>query len=94
MLPSGKDTDVSGLNIQIVTVVSGPSLPMYMIRISSSLLHGLKPGVIPVDRPTVPKAEVISSMMSPKGIPGSSMHMAKIPVNTTRADSAVTIAAL
>ena len=94
MLPSGKDTDVSGLKIQIVTIVNGPSLPMYMIRTSNSLLKGLSPGVMPVDSPTVPKADVISSMMSSKGSPGSSTHMHRIPEITTRDDRAVTIAAL
>lgn len=83
-----------GLNTQIVTMVSGPSLPIYITSTSRSLLRELSPGVMPVDRPTVPKADVISNRISSKGIPGSRIHMKKVPRHTTRADSAVTMAAL
>ena len=75
-------------------MVNGPSLPIYITSTSRSLLRELSPGVMPVDRPTIPKAEVISNKISSKGTAGSRIHMKNVPRHTTRADRAVTMAAL
>ena len=55
-LPSGKRVRSPWLKYHIEAMVRGPRRPIYMIRMESSLLASDKPAVMPVDRPTVPKA--------------------------------------
>ena len=50
-----------GLKVHRDAMVSGPSLPINMIRIITSFPAVPRSGVIPVDRPTVPNAEVTSN---------------------------------
>ena len=75
-------------------MVNGPSRPMYMTATSKSLAAGPNPVVIPVDKPTVPNADVISNRISINPSPGSSTHMAKEPAQTTSIDNVLTTAAL
>lgn len=49
---------------QSEATVRGPSLPIYMIRIDSSFAPIPRSVVIPVERPTVPKALVTSKSAS------------------------------
>ena len=51
--------------------VSGPKRPIYITRMESSLLPTVNPGVIPVERPTVPNALVISKSACVNVNPGS-----------------------
>jgi len=44
-----------------IAKVNGPILPKYIVRIIINLPNGESSGVIPVDKPTVPKAEVVSN---------------------------------
>ena len=62
--------------------VSGPTLPMYIIKIKTILLAPANLGVIPVDKPTVPKAEVTSNIFCTKVFCGSKIQSAKVPVMT------------
>ena len=41
------------------------------------------PGVIPVESPTVPKADVTSNISGRKAVCGSKMHRRKVPAHTT-----------
>jgi len=61
-------------------MTSGPILPMYMTTIKISLLNGRREGVIPRDRPTVPKAEIISNNTAFKLSSGSTSKIKKVAV--------------
>ena len=75
-------------------MVSGPSLPINIIKIESSLLPSQRPPVIPVESPTVPKALTISKAISRSGISGSITHIKYIPISTTEMPIITIIAAL
>jgi len=63
IFPSGKTARCDFLRALIaiaIAKVRGPTLPRNMVKISNALLMLCNPGVIPVDKPTVPKAEVTS----------------------------------
>ena len=51
--------------------VSVPILPIYMVRIIIDFPAKLKDDVIPVDNPTVPKAEISSKINCRKLLSGS-----------------------
>jgi hypothetical protein len=42
-------------------IVKGPKRPINIVKIIMVLLATLKFGVIPVDKPTVPKADTVSN---------------------------------
>ena len=64
------------LKCQSDAIVSGPNRPVNIMRMEISLEPTDSPGVMPVDSPTVPKAETISNRMSRSDSVGSSMAMA------------------
>ena len=47
------------------------------------MLISQSPGVIPVESPTVPKADVTSNISGRKAVCGSKMHRRKVPAHTT-----------
>ena len=59
---------------------------MNMVKIRTSLLAGFRSGVMPVDRPTVPKAETSSNKSWRKEQSGSKMQSKKVPQHTTKRD--------
>ena len=66
--------------------VKAPSLPINIIRIIKSLLKFPSSGVIPVESPTVPKADVTSNISWIKLYPGSNMQSSNVPPHTTSRD--------
>lgn len=73
--------------------VKGPSLPIYIMRMDRSFVPIPTVGVIPVERPTVPKALVTSKSASMIGTCGSSSAMPHVPIATTAIASRVMTAA-
>ena len=64
---------------------------MYINTIISSLEPVPSRGVMPVDRPTVPKALVISNRASGKATSGSSTSISQVqPITSVRASRAIT----
>ena len=57
MVSSEYQTCCSVRKAQSEATVNGPIRPVYMINMTISLLAGWSCGVMPVDRPTVPKAD-------------------------------------
>lgn len=68
---SGRDTPSSLFLAHSVAIVSGPSLPMYMVSIIMILDGTVSSGVMPVVSPTVPIAEKHSNITSRSGSAGS-----------------------
>ena len=62
------------MNIQSETIVKGPTLPMNIVTIITNLPATESVGVIPVDRPTVAKADMTSKIRSLSGIVGVVMQ--------------------
>ena len=84
----------SGLNTHRDAMVRAPRRPIYMITISTNFAVGSRFGVIPVESPTVPNADVTSNKTSINGRWGSMMQTRKLPTATTHAERVVTMAAL
>ena len=74
MFPTGYEKLSPFENDQSDAIVSGPSLPIYIRQIHSSFVELPISGVIPVDRPEVPKALTTSKIISISAIPGSKMQ--------------------
>ena len=81
------------LNTQIEVIVSAPSLPINMVRIKISFPATPRSGVMPVERPTVPNADVTSNKICIKEYSGSQTHSARVPRLTTSRDKKATIKA-
>ena len=93
MVSSEYQTCCSVRKAQSEATVNGPIRPVYMINMTISLLAGWSCGVMPVDRPTVPKADVASNKSCRNVRSGSRRHRMNVPPHTTNADSSVTIKA-
>ena len=78
IFPSGKRTRSPREKYQTVAMVIGPSLPIYIITMESSLAATPSPGVMPVESPTVPKALTISNSASRKASCGSKSSSTKV----------------
>ena len=74
--------------------VKAPILPVYITRIMTSLPATDSPGVIPVDSPTVPNAEITSNKSWIKVQSGSRIHIRNVAMQTTPRDRIVTRYAL
>ena len=61
-----------------------------MTRMITSLPTADRSGVIPVESPTVPKAEITSNSSWIKVQSGSSTHIRKVATHTTPSDRLVT----
>ena len=70
--------------------VKAPILPVYITRIMTSLPATDSPGVIPVDSPTVPNAEITSNKSWIKVQSGSRIHIRNVAMQTTPRDRIVT----
>ena len=66
--------------------VKAPSLPINMTRIMINLLIGIRSGVIPVESPTVPKADTTSNKICINSRSGSRIHSRNVAIQTTRID--------
>ena len=84
----------AGRSIQIDKSVKVPTLPANMVKIRTSLLPSPKDGVIPVERPTVPKADTSSNKSWTKLYSGSRMQRRNVPIHTSSAASSEIIDAL
>ena len=78
----------------MVSKVNAPSLPINMTEMITSLPAVQSSGVMPVERPTVPKAETTSKNIWIKLQSGSNMHMKNVAIQTTVIDRTVIIHAL
>ena len=74
--------------------VNAPSRPINIIAVSRSLPAAPSSGVMPVESPTVPNAEVTSNRFCIKEYSGSRTHIKKVPVQTTIRDRNITVNAL
>ena len=74
--------------------VKAPSLPVYMTRMMTNFPAVLKSGVMPVESPTVPKAETTSKISCIRVQSGSRIHMRKVATQTTAPESSVIMHAL
>ena len=79
----------SGWSIHMETRVNAPILPVYITRMMTSLPAADRPGVIPVESPTVPKAEITSNRSWIKVQSGSRTHIRKVATHTTPSDRLV-----
>ena len=68
---SGLETPTSLVLDQRVAMVRGPSLPIYIVSITTIFDAVDNIGVMPVVRPTVPIAEKLSNSISRRGSAGS-----------------------
>ena len=80
-------TFCSGRSIHMVIIVNAPSLPINIRKIRISLLAACRSAVIPVDSPTVPKAETTSKSSCLISKEGSRRQSRKVPMRTAQRDS-------
>lgn len=62
--------------------MSGPTRPINIVIIMINSLNGLISGVIPVDNPTVPKADTTSKSSCINVYSGSKIHSRNVEKNT------------
>ena len=73
----------------MVIMVSAPRRPINIMSVTTSLLASQRFGVMPVESPTVPKAEVTSKRSYISERWGSRIQSTKVPVQTTHRESSV-----
>ena len=71
-----------------------PTRPTYMVPIRSSWEKVDRSAVMPVDRPTVAKAETTSKIMDRKVNPGSKMAISRVTPKTSPPEPTTTLMAL
>ena len=78
----------------MLAIVNGPSLPKNIVNTKINLLKSWRCGVIPVDNPTVPKAETTSKSTCARLRLGSIMLIKKVFMHTRAMASDVITKAL
>ena len=73
--------------------VNGPTRPMNMVAVSTSLVASPKQGVMPVERPVVVAADTVSKARAKKSRSGSQRHTTSNETSTKISDNAVTATA-
>ena len=95
--PVGYATSTDFLNLRLVrkenATATGPIRPINIRNIITIFPRFVKSGVIPIDKPTVPKAENVSKAIVKKSA-FSKMLNKSIPVNTIVNDKTMTDSAL
>jgi len=67
--------------------VSVPILPMYMVKIMIDFPAKLKVEVMPVDKPTVPKADISSNNKLKKLLSGSVIDSTKVEIKISEMEN-------